>query len=98
MKLVDDGYGKLIAKEQMKADRLFPSNQCANVYLKPAPEYIDKNFFKMCGDIEITDITYTANFNKDIESNIKKIVQKYHPHKDVIFMSQITNRTNGMNK
>ena len=34
-KLVDIGYGKLVSKEKMKRDKILPSNQCSNVYMKP---------------------------------------------------------------
>ena len=40
-------------------------------------------------DSELKDTTYTANFNRDMDDNMKKIVTKYHPHKTFILMSQI---------
>ena len=88
-KLVDMGYGKLITKDEMKKDKILPSNQCSNVYMKPEMMFMDTNFFIMVMDSVLKDTTYTANFNRDIDDNVKKIVTKYHPHKDFILMSQL---------
>ena len=46
-------------------------------------------FFSMVMDSELKDTTYAANFNRDMDDNTKKIVMKYHPHKEFILMSQI---------
>ena len=43
----------------------------------------------MVMDSKLKDTTYTANFNRDMDDNTKKIVTKYHPHKKFILMSQI---------
>ena len=40
-------------------------------------------------DSDLKNITYAANFNRDMDDNTKKIVTKYHPHKEFILMSQI---------
>ena len=36
----------------------------------------------MVMDSELKDTTYTTNFNRDMDDNMKKIVMKYHPHKE----------------
>ena len=88
-KLVDMGYGKLVTKDELKKDKILPSNQCCNVYMKPEMTFMDPNFFLMVMDSELKDTTYVANFNKDMDDNTKRIVNKYHPHKDFILMSQL---------
>ena len=93
-KLVDMGYGKMVMKDEMKRDKTLASNQCCNVYMKPEMTFIDQNVFAMVMDSELKDMTYAANFNKDIDDNTKKIVNHYHPHKDFILMSQVQS-TNG---
>ena len=30
-KLVDTGYGKLVSKDEMKKDKILPSDQCSNM-------------------------------------------------------------------
>ena len=92
-KLVDIGYGKLVSKEEMKRDKILPSNQCSNVYMKPEMTFLDPNFFTMVMDTELKDMTYAANFHKDMDDNSKIIVNKYHPHKDFILMSQLQSTT-----
>ena len=45
-KLVDMGYGKLVRKDKMKKDKILPSNQCSNVYMKLEMTFMDANFFQ----------------------------------------------------
>ena len=42
---------------------------------------------------ELKDMTFAANFHKDMDDNSKIIVNKYHPHKDFILMSQLQSTT-----
>ena len=87
--LEDMGYGKLVSKDEMTKDKILPSNQCSNAYMKPEMTFMDANFFSMVMDSELKDTTYAANFNRDMDDNTRKIVTKYHPHKEFILMSQI---------
>ena len=90
-KLCSEGYGVLIAKEEMIDDRVLPKNQCFTVFLKNEITHIDDKFFSMVKDSDLTKETYERNFCKDIESTMKKIVAKYHPQKDSIVFSQDSN-------
>ena len=47
----------------------------------------------MVMDSELKDMTYAANFHKDMDHNSKIIVNKYHPDKDFILMSQLQSTT-----
>ena len=87
-KLVDEGFGAIVTKEEMTEDGVIPAKLCAAVYLKPEATFIDKKFFDMVVDKELTTDVYVANFNKSVDSNTRKIVQKYHPHKEYVFMSE----------
>ena len=40
-------------------------------------------------DTNLSDTTYTASFNKEMDDQSKKIVQAYHPQKDAILSSQV---------
>ena len=60
-KLVDMGYGKLVSKDKMKKDKILPSNQCSNVYMKPEMTFMDANFFSMVMDSELK---YKENCHK----------------------------------
>ena len=83
----------MVTKDKMKRDKILASNQCCNVYMKPEMTFMDQNFFSMVMDSELKDMTYAANFNKDIGDNTKRIVNQYHPHKDFILMSQVQSTT-----
>ena len=87
-KLVDIGYGKLVRKEEMKRDKILPSNQCSNVYMKPEMTFLDPNFFAMVMDSELKDMTYAANFHKDMDDNSKI---RLHPHVSITINNWIGN-------
>ena len=82
----------------MKRDKILSSNQCVNVYLKPDITFLGQDFFKMCSETELNDNTYVAYFNKPIDENMKKIVHRYHPHKQYIMVSQSASPLNGTGK
>ena len=91
--MVDLGYGKVVSKDEMKRDKILPSNQCCNVYMMPQMTFLDRNFYAMVMDCNLKDTTYGANFSMDMDDNIKKIVNEYHPLKDFILLSQIESTT-----
>ena len=47
----------------------------------------------MVMDSELKDMTYAANFHNDMDDKSKIIVNKYHPHKNFILMSQLQSTT-----
>ena len=86
--MADEGYGLFITKEQMQKDGILPYNQCTNVFMKCDPSFLSAKFYKMAVDAEFTAAMYTNNFNKSVESSVKKMIKKYHPHKEYMFMSE----------
>ena len=91
LKLGDEGYGIFISKDAMHRDGILAFNQCANVFLKGEVSFLPRKFFTLCADRDLTDNVYVSNFNKNIDSTVKRIVRKYHPHKEYIFMSTLSN-------
>lgn len=88
--LADEGYGKMIMKEKMVADKYLPYNQCSTMYMKPHPDYVDKKFLKMATDEDMTVTYYTGHFNKKVEDpTIKIMLSKYHPHLDMLYLSSL---------
>ena len=88
-KLVEDGYGLIVTKEQMHKDKFLPFNQCSTQYLKPEPSTLGPQFFNMAKDKDLTPTTYLAFWNKAVSDQTKKVVMKYHPHRENIAFSQI---------
>ena len=62
-----------ITKDKIKRDKILAYNQCCNVYMKAEMTFLDRNFFSLVMDSNLKDTTYVANFNKDMDDNIKKI-------------------------
>ena len=59
------------------------------MYLKPEPTTLGASFFHMAKDPDLTATTYSAYWNKDVDDKTKKLVMKYHPHRENIAFSQI---------
>lgn len=88
--LANEGYGKLVTKDQMVADKHFAYNQCCTMYMKPHPDFVDKKLLKMAKDEDLTLTYYTTFFNKRIEdATTKKILAKYHPNLDMLYLSSL---------
>ena len=51
----------MVSKDEMKRDKILPSNQCCNVYMKPQITFLDKNFYDMVMNFYLKDTTYVAN-------------------------------------
>lgn len=94
IKLSEEGYGRVITKDQMYEDKLLPFNQCATVYMKPEPSVVDKKFFHMCMDKDVSESLYEVNFNKSVDETMKKMIIKYHPQRELILLSQVTESGN----
>lgn len=77
----------------MLLDKVLPGNDCATVYMKPAPMCLTASFLRMANDKDCTEAFYCAQFNKDFnkdaENKMKKMVHKYHPHLEYIMISQV---------
>ena len=89
VKLSEEGYGRVVTKDQMYEDKLLPFNQCATVYMKPDPSVADKKFFNMCNDKDVSESLYQINFEKSVDDTTKKMLIKYHPQREMILISQM---------
>ena len=87
-KLSDEGLGRLVSREEMIKDRFLSGNDRATVFMKPAPMYITAAFLRMANDRDCTDTFYAAQFHKEVDDKMKKMVNKYHPHLQDIMISQ----------
>ena len=88
-KLSEDGFGLIVTKEQLHKDKFLPFNQCANLYLKPEPTTLGSNFFNMAKDPDLNATVYSAYWNKEVDDTTKKLVMKYHPHRENILFTQM---------
>lgn len=98
-KLVEDGIGLFISREDMKADQKIPKSNCLDVYIKPEYRFLESSFFEFSPDPKFRDDAYIKNFDLDFpEENrdtLRKVTRHYHPHKEYIIQSQIDKRLRG---
>lgn len=88
--LEEEGFGILVTKEKMVEDKCLPYKWACNVYCKPDISYLDNKFYNMAADKEINDNLYLANYRKPIDNKLTYLAHKYHPHKDLIALSQVS--------
>ena len=72
----------------MIADKFLTGKESASVFMKPSPMHITESFLRMANDRDCTESFYSAQFNKEIDEKMKKMVIKYHPHIDDLMISQ----------
>lgn len=73
----------------MVEDKILPYKLACNVYCKPDISFLDNKFYNMAGDKEINDNLYLANYRKAIDQKLTYVAHKYHPHKEMIALSQV---------
>lgn len=91
--MADEGYGVFVTKENMHRDGVLPFNQCANVFIKEEPSFLDPKFYELACDREYTNNMYVNNFMKSADKNGRKMIKKYHPHKESVWMTDDTSDT-----
>ena len=85
--MCSDGYGILITKEDMIADDQMPKNCCSTVYMKPSPNEVGREFFKVAHDSDLDSTFYTARYRANVkEAHMKKTVKLYHPDAKYLYM------------
>ena len=88
--LCSDGYGILITKEDMIADGKMAKNCCSTVYMKPSPNKLGGDFFKVAHDSDLDSTFYTARYRANVKvAHMKKIVKLYHPDAKYLYVSDI---------
>ena len=56
--------------------------------MKPEPTFLDQKFYEMASDKNLDSEVYYQNFQGPLTTKMKRIIIKYHPHKDFIDISQ----------
>ena len=87
-RLAEEGYGIMISRRQMKADKIFPSNECFGAFLKLKYNDIDKHFFELCPSFSQSEgdkeHIYIDNMGKGMCDKCIKILHQYHPRGEAI--------------
>ena len=75
----------------MKADkqRGFKENLSCNIFMKPAPFFVEGKMFRRLHDHDLTETYYTTQFNKATPIKMRPIVLRYHPHLTHLDQSQM---------
>ena len=86
-KLQDEGYLCYVDRKEMQNDKLFPANNCFSTLIKKDILDMPDKFFHLAVDPECNRDMYTKNFDKKMDSTMKKVTAKYHGSERNIFMS-----------
>ena len=72
----------------MIADGKMAKNCCSMVYMKPSPNELGGDFFKVAHDSDLDSIFYTARYRANVkDAHMKKIVRLYHPDAKYLYVS-----------
>ena len=77
-KLQDEGYLCYVDRKEMQSDKLFPTNNCFSTLIKKDILDMPDKFFQLAVDPECNRDMYTKNFDKKMDSTMKKVTAKYH--------------------
>ena len=86
-KLSKEGFGKYVDKEQMAKDKVLPPRNCFCAFVKMDINNLNASFFDMVRDKDCVPDLYTANYDKLIDDNLKKVAITYGLDKDTIRIS-----------
>ena len=71
----------------MIADGKAPKNCCLTVYMKPSPNKVPGEFFKVAHDSDLDSTFYTARYRANVkEAHMKKKVNLYHPDAKYLYL------------
>ena len=86
--LCSDGYGILITEEDIIANGKMAKNCCSTVYMKPSPNKLGGDFFKVAHESDLDSTFYTARYRANVkEAHVKKIIRLYHPDAKYLYIS-----------
>ena len=71
----------------MARDKVLPPRNCFCAYVKMDINNLNDTFFEMVQDKDCGPQLYTANYDKSMDDNMKKIAMKYAVDKDDIRIS-----------
>ena len=87
-KLSKEGFGQYVDKDEMARDKVLPPRNCFCAYVKMDINNLNDTFFEMVWDKDCGPQLYTANYDKSMGDNMKKIAMKYVIDKDEIKISR----------
>ena len=72
-KLQEEGFGKYVDRNDMQKDKVLPSNSCLSVFVKRDVLDLPEKFFSMAMNPEFTPELYTTNYDRQMDSTMKRI-------------------------
>ena len=61
-KLEEMGYGKVITRETIVADKKIPARRAASVYMKPLFSHVQDAFFKLASGADVSKDDYMVGY------------------------------------
>ena len=86
-KLEAEGFGVYVDKTTMGVDKLFPANNCFAAFVKKDILDIPEEFFDYSTSSECTKEMYVLNYDKSMDTSLKKAATVYHADKHRLTLS-----------
>ena len=80
-KMEVEGFGVYVDKTTMEVDKLFPAKNCFPAFVKKDLLDMPDKFFEYATASECTKEMYILNYDKSIDTCLKKVAAVYHPDK-----------------
>ena len=90
-KLEAEGFGVYIDKTTMEVDKLFPAKNCFAAFVKKDILDMQENFFDYATSSECTQEMYVLNYEKSMDTSLKKVAAVYHLDKHRLTISLESN-------
>ena len=86
-----EGFGVYVDKSTMEVDKLFRAKNCFAAFVKKDLLDMPGNFFEYAAESECTKEMYVLNYNKSMDTSLKKVAAVYHPDKQRLTISLESN-------
>ena len=90
-KLEAEGFGVYVDKTTMEVDKLFPAKNCFAAFVKKDNIDMPENFLAYATSSECTKEMYVLNYDKSMDTSLKKVAAVYHADKHRLTISLESN-------
>ena len=87
--LEEEGFGRLVTREEMQKDSKRGFATAISAFFKPSPMSLNISFINRLKDPDLNETFYAAQFRKGtVDSKMFEMVKRYHPNVEDLSSSQ----------
>ena len=90
-KLEAEGFGVYVDKTTMEVNKLFPAKNCFAAFVKKDILDMPEKFYDYATSSECTKEMYVLNYDKSMDTSLKKVAAVYHADKHRLTISLESN-------